>query len=101
MYSSKREVMCATDANSLLFNNFKRKQVQTAACLECCLLYMFPLSDVCSVSNMRVHRMEEKVRLFLPAAFNQTKIGEQLSSLRNSQQSVLKFFASLNQGQGV
>lgn len=39
--------------------------------------------------------MREKIRLFPPAAFNQTKIGEQLSSLRHSQQSV-GTFAALN-----
>lgn len=83
--------MCAADANSLLFNSFKSKKAQTAACLECCLLFMFSLSDVCRVSNMRVQGMKEKVRLFLPAAFNQTKMREQLSSLRHSQQPVLEF----------
>lgn len=47
-----------------------------------------------------VHGMKEKVRLFLPAAFNQTKMGEQLSSLRHSQQCV-EIFQALNQSQGI
>lgn len=79
------------------FLQFKCKKIQTAAWLECCLLFKFSLSDVCIGSNIRVREMKEKGRLFPPGVFNQTKVEEYLTSLGYSQQSVLKLLQPYTQ----